>query len=357
MAPQQTPLWLDCDTGHDDALAILLAARHPDVHLLGLSTVFGNAPLTKTTYNTRAILKAIGREDVPVYVGAAKPFCREVVHSPEIHGESGLDGTTLLPVPEAPVRTDKTAVQAMYDALMATEKGTAWLVVTGPITNAALLFAEHPDLVDHIGGVSVMGGAIGGEFTDAPLGTMAGEGERFGNITASAEFNIYIDPEAAKSVLMNPALACKTSLITLDVTHKFLATKEVQGKILGKASEPSVVRKLFVEILVFFAKTYANVFGITAGPPVHDPLAVVAAFAPTLFGDNEGERFEVEVVTDGTHSSFPTIPAAASQCGRTIATPTPGTDGVRIPRAVDANAVWHMLEQCLSFVDEDGSSG
>ena len=106
MAP--TPIWLDCDTGHDDAFAILLAARSPDVQLLGISTVYGNAPLTKTTYNTRAILKAIGREDVPVYAGAAKPFCRETSKASDIHGESGLDGTTCLPTPDVPVKTDRT---------------------------------------------------------------------------------------------------------------------------------------------------------------------------------------------------------------------------------------------------------
>ena len=126
--------------------AILLAARSPDVNLLGISTVYGNAPLHKTAYNTRAILKAIGREDVPVYAGAAKPFCREASHASDIHGESGLDGTTCLPTPTVPVKTDRAAVYAMYEALIATPKGTAWVVPTGALTNAALLFAVHPDL-------------------------------------------------------------------------------------------------------------------------------------------------------------------------------------------------------------------
>ncbi len=352
------PIWLDVDTGHDDAFAILLAARSPKVQLLGITTTFGNAPLGKTTYNTLAILTSIGRTDVPVYAGAAKPFCRDAAHAPDIHGESGLDGTTCLPVPTAKVRTDCSAVTAMYKALIATPRGTAWLVPTGAFTKTALLFATHPDLVEHIGGISAMGGAIGGGFTDAPMGTVVGEGERFGNITPYAEFNIYIDPESAKSLLSNKALAAKTTLITLDLTHLFLATDDVQKAMLhgqeSKASSdiarPSTVRKLFVEILTFFAKTYADVFGITSGPPVHDVLAVAAAFEPGLFGDSEDSTFEVDVVTDGAHGAQAV--AMQSQCGRTIATPVlPGEKGVRIPTKVDADAVWRMIDSCLSSVE------
>ena len=354
-----TPIWLDCDTGHDDAFAILLAARSPDVNLLGISTVYGNAPLSKTTYNTRAILKAIGREDVPVYAGAAKPFCREASKASDIHGESGLDGTTCLPTPTVPVKTDRTAVDAMYQALIATPKGTAWVVPTGAITNAALLFAVHPDLAEHVAGLSVMGGAIGGAFTDAPMGTVTGEGERFGNITPVAEFNIYIDPESAKSLLSNTTLASKTTLVTLDLTHRFLATEEVQKALLhgyrqsSSDSPPSLPRKLFVEILTFFAKTYADVFGITAGPPVHDVLAVAATFAPKLFNDKDGERFEVDVITDGSHSTTSSMLAAGSQIGRTNATPVlPGQSGIRIPRDLDGDAVWRLIDDCLSVAEK-----
>jgi uridine nucleosidase len=357
MAP--TPIWLDCDTGHDDAFAILLAARSPDIHLLGISTVYGNAPLAKTTYNTRAILKAIGRQDVPVYAGAAEPFCREASHASDIHGESGLDGTTCLPTPDVPVKTDRTAVDAMYEALIATPKGTAWVVPTGALTNAALLFAVHPDLSDHVAGLSIMGGAIGSGFTDAPLGAIAGEGERFGNITPFAEFNIYIDPESAKSLLEKKVLASKTTLVTLDLTHRFLATEEVQKALLygyqkgSSSAELSLPRKLFGEILAFFAKTYANVFGIQAGPPVHDVLAVAATFAPSLFKDNDGERFEIDVMTDGSHHRTATMLASQSQVGRTHATPVvTGQTGVRIPRDVDCDAMWRLIDECLSRSEE-----
>ncbi|KAK5129110.1 hypothetical protein LTR08_003898 [Meristemomyces frigidus] len=359
------PLWLDVDTGHDDAFAILLAARSPDVRLLGLSTVYGNAPLPQTTYNTRAILEAIGRTDVPVYAGASKPHSREACHAPEIHGKSGLDGTACLPKPTVK-ESDLDAVRAMHRALSAQPKGTAWLVATGALTNIAALFAQHPTIVDHIAGLSIMGGAVGNHFTGAPMGKLKGEGERFGNHTPMAEFNIWCDPESAQAIFSNAELAKKTTLIPLDLTHQFLATSEVRIGLLGfgsgAGSEPTMasvssVRRLFFEIVTFFARTYADVFGITAGPPTHDPLAVAVAFRPDLFYCNaEGtaehsgqhERFTVEVVTKGEHG-MNVSSDTSSQCGRTIVTPLPpGEEGITIPRGLEARTLWSLLEACLN---------
>jgi uridine nucleosidase len=149
-----TPIWLDCDTGHDDAFAILVAAHSPDVRLLGISTVYGNAPLAQTTYNTHAILKAIGRKDVPVYAGAERPTTREPCFAPDIHGASGLDGTMCLPAPEVEERRDLTAVEAMRRSLMSEEKGRPWVVATGALTNVAVCFALFPEVVEHIAGLS-----------------------------------------------------------------------------------------------------------------------------------------------------------------------------------------------------------
>lgn len=210
------------------------------------------------------------------------------------------------------------AVRAMYDALVSAEKGTAWLVPTGALTNAALLFASFPEIAGHLAGVSIMGGAIGGGFSDASMGSVVdakGEPEAgFGNWTFYAEFNIYCDPEAARAVLGNEVLRGKTTLIPLDLTHQFLATEEVKEGLrsgFGGAPSPlrqrqgnedvSSVRKLFLEILAFFSKTYADVFGLTAGPPVHDLLAVAAVLMPEVFDDAGGERFDVRVETDGVH--------------------------------------------------------
>ncbi|KAF2718302.1 Inosine/uridine-preferring nucleoside hydrolase [Polychaeton citri CBS 116435] len=361
------PIWLDCDTGHDDAYAILLAAHHPQVRLLGISTVYGNAPLSHTTHNTRAILKAIGREDIPVYEGAAKPFCRPAAAAPDIHGDTGLDGTTCLPSPTVPKRTDKTVIQAIYEALIAEPAGTAWVVPTGCLTNIALLFATCPDLEEHIAGLSIMGGAVGGGFSDAPVGKLHGEGDRFGNWTPWAEFNIYLDPESAAAVFHSPVLASKTTLITLDLTHQFLGTKDIQegllqgfirnGTEIRSSTPPSKVRKLFVEILVFFAKTYAEVFGLVQGPPLHDPLAVAAAFVPHLFQDNNGERFDIRVVTEGDHGASSHVRSGESQCGRTIVNPVPhGNSGVRIPRGLDKLAIWQLLDGCLDVAEKSSQA-
>lgn len=362
-----TPLWLDCDTGHDDAFALLLAAQHPNLNLLGISTIFGNAPLSKTTHNTLAILTAINRPNIPVYPGAARPFCRAPAAAPDIHGESGLDGTTCLPSPTISAQTDKTAVEAMYSALIAQPKGTAWLVATGCLTNTALLFSIYPDLASHIAGLSIMGGAIGGGFSNAPMGHIAGEGERFGNWTPWAEFNIYIDPESAAAVFSNSVLAEKTTLIPLDLTHQFLATKTVQEALLHgynkpqdeiQQKQPPLIRRLFVEILTFFAKTYADVFGLVEGPPTHDPLAVAAIFPHGLFEkeifhDGDGERYALTIVTEGHHGSSDHARSGASQCGRTIAEILPkGTPGVRIPRSLEVQEMWKVLEECLRRVAE-----
>ncbi|KAF6237170.1 hypothetical protein HO173_004638 [Letharia columbiana] len=190
--PQPQPSPSNAKPAPQDAFAILLAAYDPCLHLLGISTVHGNASLAQTTNNTLSVLAAIGRPDVPVHPGAAKPFCRNAVHAADIHGVSGLDGTTLLPKPAVGPVTKPNAVLAMRHRLMEQPEGTAWLVATGTLTNVALLFATFPELVEHLKGLSVMGGAIGGGFTDAPMGHVKGEGERFGNWTRWAEFNIYV---------------------------------------------------------------------------------------------------------------------------------------------------------------------
>ena len=182
----------NCPKASQDAFAILLAATNPLFDLLGVSTVHGNAPLARTTWNALSILTALGRTDITVHPGAKKPFSRNASHAPDIHGITGLDGTDLLPEPRAQAKEQPGAVVAMRDALMKEPKGKAWLVATGALTNVALLFAIFPDVVGHIKGFSVMGGAIGGKFTDAPMGFVEGEGERFGNHTPWAEFNIYV---------------------------------------------------------------------------------------------------------------------------------------------------------------------
>ncbi|EKG17314.1 hypothetical protein MPH_05380 [Macrophomina phaseolina MS6] len=398
-----TPLWLDVDPGHDDAFAILLAAHNPHVRLLGVSTVHGNASLEHTTQNGLSILEAIGRREIPLYPGASKPLERDAVHAASIHGESGLDGTTIMPKPVRAAVRDVDCVEAMYKALIATPPKSAWLVATGTLTNAARVINEHPELAEHLKGFSIMGGAIGGGFTDAPLGKVAGEGERFGNWTPYAEFNIYVslpqiccqvvvpecptslpllkfssksatqknlttsqcDPEAAQFLLTHPVIAPKTTIMPLDVTHQCLGTPSVQTKLLGlpngipardAASKPlpTPVRALFHEIMTFFAKTYAEEFALTAGPPLHDPLAVAATFAPDIF-DDRGERFSVRVVTEGEHRADPALnladAQAVGQLGRTLVEKVEG-DGVRIPRTLDVERFWGLIDAALAEAEK-----
>ncbi|QDS73685.1 hypothetical protein FKW77_002978 [Venturia effusa] len=427
------PVWLDCDTGsfthnltrclasgHDDAFAILLCAHNPRLELLGISTVHGNASLANTTKNSLSILEAIGRRDVSVFPGAEKPFCREAVHAADIHGESGLDGTTILPDPVAkPQSGEHGGIHAIYESLIKTPPGTAWLVATGALTNIALLFAVYPHLASHIAGLSIMGGAIGGFFSYAPIGRVTDRIElseelhrefpaglpdespmtikevaahfrekglfknahdlepsriedllhearsSFGNTTPYAEFNIYCDPEAAHSLFSNPILAPKTTLIPLDLTHQVLGNEEVMHALrhgydsLTPKTAPatSPVRHLFLEILVFFASTYAREFAMTNGPPLHDPIAVAAVFAPELFDDNQGERYEVFVVRDGDASLLDRArgKGMVGQCGRTcVRLLEKGEGGVRIPRALEVGVFWQMVDLALGWAEERG---
>jgi uridine nucleosidase len=212
------------------------------------------------------VLTAIGKhENVKVYPGASKALTRPTLHAPTtIHGETGLDGTNLLPKPVTPAETSISAVEAMFRALRTEKPGTAWLVTTGAVTNAAQLIIDHPEMVDHLAGFSMMGGAVGGNFTDAVKGEVDGV-ERIGNWTPYAEFNVLADPEAANLMLSNPELAKKTTVIPLDVTHQVLATKDVQELLLlgpgreklanGKRGK-TTLRVMLVELLMFFAETY-----------------------------------------------------------------------------------------------------
>ncbi|KAI0100421.1 inosine-uridine preferring nucleoside hydrolase-domain-containing protein [Nemania sp. FL0031] len=363
----------------EDVFAILLGAYHPGIKLLGISTVHGNASLKNTTNNALSVLAAIGKEDaVRVYPGATKGLKRDAVHAVAIHGESGLDGTDLLPPPALSALDASTpAVDAMARALRAEEPGTAWVVATGALTNVAALFAAHPDLREHVAGLSIMGGSVGGGFTAAVMGRVD-DVDRVGNYSQWAEFNILIDPEAAAALLHDPILAPKTTLVPLDLTHLVLATKEVQELLLrgvdhqsqvvegqedGKVKAKSTLRQMLVELLMFFAETYRDHFGIVEGPPLHDPLAVAAILVGTSheipFYDFDPanpeaparrERFEVRVVTEGTLED---ARDKGAQTGRTLVRLLrPSEDGVRIPRGVDIELFWKVIEECCQRADE-----
>ncbi|KFH45014.1 Uridine nucleosidase-like protein [Hapsidospora chrysogenum ATCC 11550] len=371
----QIPVWLDCDPGHDDAFAILLAAYHPRIKLLGISTVFGNASLENTTHNAASLLTAIGKHnDIPLHIGQPKALERPALHAPtDIHGITGLDGTELLPKPEC-APSPVPAVQAMAEALRAQPPGTAWLVATGALTNVGALLRAHPDMAEHLAGLSLMGGSVGGGFSDAPLGQVDGK-DRIGNYTPYAEFNILVDPEAAAEIFANPALRRKTAIVPLDLSHQVLATEDVRNLLLLGKNGAAVngnaaggegktkLRQMLVELLYYFAQTYATTFGIAAGPPLHDPLAVALVLTGTPdeipFPDWDAqksappphhERFEVTVVTEG---SFEEAREGKKETGRTIVKLLPpGEEGVRIPRSVDTAKFWQVIEECMERADE-----
>ncbi|OAL35697.1 hypothetical protein AYO20_05078 [Fonsecaea nubica] len=170
---------------------------------------------------------------------------------------------------------------------------------------------------------------------------------RSGNRTPFAEFNIWADPESARSVFQNPLLKAKTTLIPLDVTHQAYATPEVQHILLNGINGPTRLRTMFNELLMFFAHKYAEVFGLNEGPPLHDPLAVAVllgnypdAGVRINFDDNGGERWDVDVVLEG------------EQIGRTVITKAMNGQGVKIPRTLDITKFWQTLEECLASADK-----
>ena len=245
---------LDCDPGHDDVIAIVVAARHTE--MVGITTVAGNAPLEQTTHNTLVLRDMLGL-DVAVHSGADRPLDRDLEAAPDIHGVSGLDGADL-PVPTTPLDgTD--AVRFIIDSCH--EHDGLWLVPTGPLTNIALALRSDPSIARRVAGISLMGGGS------------------FGNRTAVGEFNIWGDPEAAAEVF-----ACGAPIVMagLDVTHRFRATPQRIERLRQVGGTLAVT---LADLLVFFSDMYraAHDEGSIDGAAIHDPLAVLALTHPELF--------------------------------------------------------------------------
>lgn len=247
---------LDCDPGHDDAVAILLALGNPTIDLLGVTTVGGNQSLEKVTYNARAVLEKAGATDVPVHAGCGCPLIREPEAAASIHGESGLDGVEL-PVPSRPLDPGH-AVNWIIDTIMNNPPETITLVPTGPLTNIALAARLEPRIVDRVKEVVLMGG-----------------GYHVGNWSAVAEFNIKVDPEAAHIVFNE---AWPLTMVGLDLTHQALCTPAVQRQVEGVGTDLA----MFVSGLMdFFRKSYQENQDFV-DPPVHDPCTVAYLIDPTV---------------------------------------------------------------------------
>ena len=256
------PILLDCDPGHDDAIALLLALASPELELLGVTTVAGNQTLEKTTANAIRVLEFVGRGDVPVAAGAERPLVRDPFVAAYVHGDSGLDGPALPQPQSKPV--DQDAVAFLGD-----RASGATLVATGPLTNVARLLATRPERPDRI---VLMGGSIAE-----------------GNVTPAAEFNIWADPEAADAVF---ASGLDVTMIGLDVTHKALLTPPYAERLRAAGDTGRMV----AELVDFFAQFHKKTYGFD-GAPIHDAVAVAYAFQPELVETVE-RNVEIETVSD-----------------------------------------------------------
>ena len=247
-----TPIILDCDPGHDDAIAILLALASPEIELLGITTVSGNQTLDKTTNNALRVLEFAGRADVPVYAGADRPFVREREVAAHVHGETGLDG------PDLPQPTTSAQNEHAVDFLARTfaERDDVTLVPTGPLTNIGLLFAEHPEVRPER--IVLMGGSIGE-----------------GNRTPAAEFNIWAAPEAAQRVFVE---GLDTTMVGRDVTHQALIRPEHTERMRGAGRVGAMV----AELMDFYTRFHEQRYPDLDGAPMHDPVCVAHVIDPSL---------------------------------------------------------------------------
>jgi pyrimidine-specific ribonucleoside hydrolase len=249
------PVILDCDPGHDDALAILLALARPELRVLGITTVAGNAGVENTTRNALRVLTLLGRTDVPVAAGAGRPLVRPGRVAAHVHGASGLDGADL---PEPAVGPVAEGAVEMLARLVRASADPVTLIPTGPLTNIALFVGTHPELLPRIAEISIMGGAIGE-----------------GNLTASAEFNIWADPEAAAIVL---DCGRPVALAPLEVTHAALFRNADIPRVEALGTQTG---RVFADLLRFFAIFHRERYGWD-GSPIHDAVAVARLVVPGL---------------------------------------------------------------------------
>jgi pyrimidine-specific ribonucleoside hydrolase len=287
-AGTRRPVILDCDPGHDDALAILLACAAPELDVLAITTVAGNASLASTTHNALRVLTLLGRTDIPVAAGADRPLLRELLIQPVFHGESGLDGADL---PEPAVAARPESALELTASLLRSSSLPVTLVPTGPLTNIGLLLRAFPALHDRIGAISLMGGSLGA-----------------GNTTASAEFNIWQDPEAAAIVFDSgiPIL-----MAGLDVTHRALVLPADVARLEALGTRTG---RIFADLMRFFALHHRDRYGWD-GPPIHDAVAVAVLVAPWLV---TRRALRVDVETGGGLTRGRTVGDEEGRSGRPV---------------------------------------
>jgi purine nucleosidase len=301
---------LDCDPGHDDAMAILLAHGNPEIELLAITTVAGNQTLDKTSLNARRVCTVAGIH-VPVAAGCDRPLTRELKTAGYIHGESGLDGPAF-GEPTVPL-DPRHAVDLIIELLM-TSRGDITLVPTGPLTNIAMAVRKEPRIVPKVQEVILMGGA----YTR-------------GNTTPAAEFNIYVDPEAAAIVF---TAGWPLTMVGLDLTHQALATPAVLQR-LGALGTP--VANIAVQLMEFFRETYRRNAGFDS-PPVHDPCAVA------LVIDAHVMQCVDALVTIETRGEFTSGMTVTDFSGRL------GQKNARVATKLDVDRFWDLMVDAIGRI-------
>ena len=303
---------IDTDPGQDDAVAILLALASPEIEVLGITTVAGNVPLALTTRNALAVLEVAGRPEIPVPAGCDAPLRRPLVTAEHVHGRTGLDGVELPEPGVAPAPGH--AADFIVETLRREPPGTVTLCPLGPLTNVAEAFARAPEIVERVGEIVLMGGAY----------------FEVGNITPAAEFNVYVDPEAAAAVF---ASGRPITVLPLDATHKVLTTPERLDRLRGLGNRAGEVVASWCG---FFERFDREKYG-ALGAPLHDPCVIARLLRPEIFAGRH-VNVEVETVSELTR-------------GMTVADWWGVTD--RAPNATflgsaDAEGFWELLLERLA---------
>jgi purine nucleosidase len=308
----------DCDPGHDDAVAMLLAHGSPEIELVGLTTVAGNQTLEKVTRNAQSVATVIGLTGVPFAAGCARPLVRPLEVAESIHGDSGMEGPRLrAPTTELDPRH---AVDLIVDVVMAHPPGEITLVTTGALTNIALAARKEPRIVERVREVVLMGG-----------------GFHEGNWSPVAEFNIKIDPEAAHMVFNEP---WPVTMVGLDLTHQALATPGVVEQVRAVGTTPA---QFVLELLEYFATTYKENQGFEF-PPVHDPCAIAYVIDPEVM---TVRKAPVDIELTGTLTLGMTV--------TDLRAPAPPGCHTQVAVKLDHPRFWALVVDALKRIGEVAS--
>lgn len=311
---------IDCDPGHDDAIAIMLAAGSAEVEVMAITTVAGNHDIRETTRNAMVVADLAGLDDVPIASGAQRPLVQPPRWAEHIHGSSGMDG----PPPRTTVRTpdSRHAVDLIVELVMGSPVGEVTLIPTGPLTNIALAARMHPEIVPRVREVVFMGGA----YAD-------------GNITPVAEFNVYSDPEAAHIVLGEQ---WPVTMIGLDLTHQAVATGAIRRSIAEIGNEAA---QFVSELLDFVWKSYSLSIERKTDPPVHDPCAVMRVIAPEIV---EIEKANVQIELSGLRTRGLTVTDFLGRDDAALRT--------NVATRLDVDKFWSRVTKALTQLPRDGTA-